>query len=83
MDQIAALPRQLEGDGSDALDLVGVVNLRIDGALLTVAEIGDGFRFAEIDAACQLAHNHNVEAFDQLALQRRGIGERRIADRGT
>jgi hypothetical protein len=64
----------------DALDLVGVVDLRIDGALLAVAEIGDFLRLAEIDAAGQLAHDQDVEALDDLALQRRGIGKRRIAD---
>ena len=80
---VAAFPRQLEGDGGDALDLVGLVDLRIDGALLAVPKIGDLLRLAEIDAAGQLAHDHNVEAFDQLALQRGGVGERRIADRGA
>ena len=78
-----ALPGELEGDAGDALDLVGVVDLRVDGALLAVAEIGDGLGLAEIDAAGQLADDDDVEALDQLALERRGIGERRIADRRT
>ena len=75
---LRALARQLEGDAADALDLVGVVDLGVDGALLAVAEIGDGLRLAEIDAAGQLAQDDDVEALDQLALERRGIGQRRI-----
>ena len=78
-DLVAPLARQLEGDAADALDLVGVVDLGVDGALLAVAEIGDGLRLAEIDAAGQLAQDHDVEPLDQLALQRRGIRQRRIA----
>ena len=31
--------REVEGDAGDALDLVGVVDLRVDGALLAVAEV--------------------------------------------
>ena len=83
MNQVPAFPRKLEGDRGDALDLVGVVDLGIDGALLAAAEIGDRLRLAEIDAAGQLAHDHDVEAVDQLALERGGVGERGIADRGA
>ena len=82
MHQALPLAREVEGDRGDALDLVGVVDLRIDGALLAVAEIGDGLRLAEIDAAGQLAHDHDVEAVDPVALERGGVGERGIADRG-
>ena len=35
-DQALALARELEGDGGDALDLVGVVDLGVDRALLAV-----------------------------------------------
>ena len=80
-DLVPPRPRQLEGDARDALDLEGVVDLRIDGALLAVAEVADLLRLAEIDAAGQLAQDQDVEPLDQLALQRRGVGERRIADR--
>ena len=83
MHQALALAREIEGDGGDALDLVGVVDLGIDGALLAVAEIGDGLGLAEIDAAGQLAHDHDVEAVDQVALERGGVGERLIADGGA
>ncbi len=72
--------RQVEGHARDALDLVGVVDLGIDGALLAVAEIGDGFRLAEIDAAGQLAHDDDVEALDRLALEARRVGQCRIDD---
>ena len=44
-------------------------------------EIDDLLRLAEIDAAGQLAHDHDVEAVDEVALQRGGVGERRVADR--
>jgi hypothetical protein len=56
----------------DALDLVGVVDLRVDAALLAVAEIDDLLRLAEIDAAGQFAHDQDVEALDHIALQRGG-----------
>ena len=82
MDQPFALAGEVEGDRGDALDLVSVVDLGIDGALLAVAELGDGLGLAEIDAAGQLAHDHDVEAVDPVALERGGVGERRIADRG-
>ena len=78
---VAALAREIEGDAADALDLVGVVDLGVDAALLAVAEIDDLLGLAEIDAAGQLAHDHDVEALDDLALERRGVGERGIADR--
>ena len=80
---VAALAREVEGDAGDALDLERVVDLGVDGALLAVAEVDDLLRLAEIDAAGQLAHDHDVEPLDDLALQRRGVGERRIADRRT
>jgi hypothetical protein len=80
-DLVLARARELEGDAGDALDLEGVVDLRVDAALLAVAEIDDLLRLAEIDAAGQFAHDQDVEAFDHFALQRRGIGQRRIADR--
>ncbi len=46
-----------------------------------LAEIDDLFRFAEINAAGQFADDEQVKTVDQLALQRGGVGERRIADR--
>src|SRR5579872_2599176 len=77
---VAARPRQFEADAGDALDLVGVVDLGVDGAFLAVAEIGDGFRLAEIDAAGQFAQDDDVEPFDRLALETRSVGQRRIDD---
>jgi hypothetical protein len=62
--------RQFEGDGGDALDLVGVVDLRVDAALLAVAEIDDFLGLAEIDAAGQFAHDQDVETFDHVLFQR-------------
>ena len=78
---VAALARQIEGHARDALDLIGVVDLGVDGALLAVAEIGDGLGFAEINPAGQFAHDHDVEALDQFGLQAGGIGQRRIHHR--
>ena len=78
---LRALARQLEGDARDALDLVGVVDLGVDGALLAVAEIGDGLGLAEIDAAGELAQDDDVEPVHHLALEARGFRQRRIADR--
>ena len=46
---------QFEGDARDTLDLVGVVDLGVDGALLAVAEVDNVLGLAEIDAAGQLA----------------------------
>ena len=78
---VASLAREIEGDAADALDLVGVVDLRVDAALLAVAEVADFLGLAEIDAAGQFADDDDVEALDHLRLQRRGAGERGIADR--
>ena len=80
-DLVAALARELEGDPSDPLDLIGVIDLGVDAALLPIAEIDDLLRLAEIDPAGQFAHDHEIEPVDKLALQRGGVGERRIADR--
>ncbi len=78
-----ALARQLEGDAADALDLVGIVDLRVDRPLLPVAEVADLLGLAEVHAAGQLAHDHDVEAVHHLPLQRGGVRQRRIADGGT
>ena len=79
---LAAVARELEGGPPDALDFIGVIDLSVDRALLAVAEVPDLLRLAEIDAAGQLAHDHDVEPLDDLGLQRRSRRERRIADRG-
>src|SRR5579871_6109678 len=71
---------ELKSDTGNTLDLVGVVDLRVDSTLLAVAEICDGFGLAEINTARQLAHDHEVEAVDDLALEARRVGERGIAD---
>ncbi len=64
---------EFESDAGDALDFIGVIDLRVDGALLAVAEIGDGFWFAEINAAGQFAHDQDIKAVDKFALEGRGI----------
>ena len=80
-DLVAPRARKLEGDASDALDFVGVVHLGIDRALLAVAQVGDGLRLTEVHAAGELAQDHDVEPVHDLALEARGIGQRRIAER--
>ena len=80
-DLVAPLARELEGDAGDPLDLVGIVDLGVDRALLAVAEVENCLRLAKIDPAGQLAHDHDVEPVDQLALEAGGVGEHRIADR--
>jgi hypothetical protein len=67
-DFVAPLARQFEADARDALDLVGVVDLSVDRALLAVAEIGDRLGLAEIYAAGELAQDDDVEPLDHLAL---------------
>ena len=37
-------------------------------------------RLAEVDIACQLADDENVQAADQLSLKARGIDQLRVAD---
>jgi hypothetical protein len=80
MHLVAALSRELESNAPDPFNLMGVVVLRIYRALLAAAEI-DLFWFGKIDAAGQFANDHEIEPIDEFALQRRGIRERRIADR--
>src|SRR6185503_17742607 len=81
MHLVAATARKLEGDGGDALDLVGLVDLRVDCALLAATKILDLLGLAEIDAAGQLAHDHDVEAVDAVALQRGSVGKSGVTDR--
>ncbi len=78
---VVTLARQIEGDARDTLDLAGRVDGCIDGALLAVLQRHDLLRLAEVGAAGQLAQDQEVEALDQLALETRCLGERRIADR--
>src|SRR4029077_8879515 len=82
-DLLAALARELERDAANALDLVGVVDLGVDRALLPVAEIGDGLRLAEIAPAGQFTQDDDVEPIHHLAFEARGVGERGIADSGA
>jgi hypothetical protein len=63
---VVAGARELERDAGDAVDLVGFIDLGVDGALLAVAEIGDFLRLAEIHAAGQFTHDQDVEAFNHV-----------------
>ena len=68
----------------DALNLVGVVNLGIDGALLAVAEIGDGLRLAE--ETPPVSSRRIMISSPSTASRLRileGVGQRRIDDGGA
>ncbi len=73
---VLALARQLEGDGADAADFAGLVALGVERLELAVRQLGAAARLAEIDAARQLADDHDVEALDDLGLERAGIDQR-------
>ena len=62
---------------------MGGVDLGVDGAPLAVLQRDDLLGLAEIDTAGEFAHDHDVEALDQLALERGGFGQRRIAHGGA
>ena len=79
---LAARAGEVEGDARDAVDLVGLVDLGVDGTLLAVAELGDLLGLAEIDAARQLPDDEQVEPFDEFGLERGRSRQRGIADRG-
>ena len=70
-----ALAGQLEGDAGDALDLGRRVDLGVDAAPRAVGQFLDAARVAEVDAASELAHDHDVEALDHLELEGGGLGQ--------
>ena len=78
-----ALAREVEGHASHAADLRRRVDEGVEAAALAATEILDAPGLAEIDAAGQFAHDHDVETRDDLRLQRRGVGERGVDDGGT
>ncbi len=80
---VAAAPRQLEGDPRHPLDLALGVDLQVIPALLAGRGVRIDALVAEIDPRGQLAHDHDVEAGDDLALQGRGVGQGFEADRRT
>ncbi len=71
-----ALQREIEAGADDALDLNFGVDLGIDAAAGAVRHPLDAARLAEIDAARQFAHDHQIETGDEIALQGRGVGQR-------
>ncbi len=70
------LAGEFERGADDALDLGFGVDFGVDAAAGAVGHRLDAARVAEIDAAGQFAHDKQVEAGDQLALQARCVGER-------
>ena len=73
---VAPAAGQFEGDAGHALDLGGRIDLGVHGALAAGGDVLDEAGRAEIDAAGQLADDHEVQALDHLALQAGGVGER-------
>src|SRR5207247_135890 len=72
-DTAAALSRQLAGDAYDALDLSLAVDFRVDAPAASVGQGLDPARRAEIDPAGQLAHDHQIETGDEVALEARRV----------
>ena len=74
---------EIEGYPRDAFDFEGRVNGRVDGPLLATLERHDFLGLAEISAARQFAQDQDVQALDVLALEGRGLRQRRVADGGA
>ena len=79
---VATLARSLERLAGDALNLVLTILKRIVGAL-ALRSVGAGallvveaLTFAEVQASGELAHDHKVDALDDLGLKRGGACER-------
>ncbi len=81
-DLLAALLGCLEGHMPDTTDLVFVVDHRVAANALAVFH-GNPARFAEIDAACQLTHNQDIQAGHDFGLERGGIRQFRVENRRT
>src|ERR1700747_1239576 len=79
-DLVPAFARELYANPGDALHSIGVIDLSVSRALLSVTEIGDGLGLAEIAPAGQFTQNDDVEPVHHLALEARGFRERGIAD---
>ena len=75
-DLVLALAGQFEGDGADAADFRRRVALRVEGLDLAGGVDMAAARLAEVNAAGQFADDHDVEALDDLGLQRGGIDQR-------
>ncbi len=75
-DPAVALSRQIEGGADDAFDLGLGIDFGVDPAPAAVRQCLDPARLAEIDAAGQFPHDHQIEAGNDLTLQAGGVGER-------
>src|SRR5262249_30441410 len=73
----AALAGHVEADPGDALDLARGVGHRVDRARAAVREALDAPGLAEVEAARQLADDHEIGPLDHLPLERRGVDEHR------
>ena len=72
---VLTLARQFERDAGDALDFRRGVDLGVDAPALAVGQLLDPARLAEIDAAGQFADDHQVEAANDIGLERRCIDQ--------
>ena len=80
---LAAAARGLESDAGDAFDFAPRIQHRVEAFVLALRIGATSARLAEVDITCQLADDHQVEAGDDFALQRRRIGQLRIQHRRT
>ena len=80
MHQVAPLARQIEGDPGNAVDFRRGIELGVDALAAAVVQSLDAARLAEIDAAGELAHDHDVQAGHQFGLERGGLGQRLETD---
>ncbi|MGY4448781.1 hypothetical protein ACVWZR_003441 [Bradyrhizobium sp. i1.3.1] len=77
-----ARPRQFERGSRHPANLAGGVLLGVETAALAVRQRFDAARFAEIDAAGELADDDEVDILQHRGLERRGVRQRRIGDDG-
>ena len=74
---VVALLRRLETDARDALNLGDGIDHGIEAGAVTVLVLAEALGLAEVDAADELADDHDVGALDDLALEGGGVDELR------
>ena len=80
---LAAAARGLESDARDAFDFASRIQHGVEAFVLALRIGATSARLAEVDIARQLADDHQIEAGDDFALQRRRISQLRIQHRRT
>jgi hypothetical protein len=81
-DLAASRPGGAERDVADALDLRLAVAHGVEAFALGVRADPHAARLAEVDVTGELAQDHQIEALDHLALERRGTDQLRKEERG-